>query len=406
MPVLLRIPDVLPRPTPAPPKPAGADGTAEPQRVATPRWSFLRAFARALTDHRTFDLRRNPAVWLGFLLAAPIPFLAFAAGAQAWIILFAIPAPIVWAVVLGAAGRVGILAEEEAERFHREAEEAQKRARTSETALQDESRRRKDLEAQASAVVSDLRLAQAVHSTLLPANISRPEVEVAVRQIPCQYVGGDYLNASLVEDRWLYLFVGDVAGHGVAASLVVARIHGLVRRQILEKKMPEAILEELNRAALAILKHTYFFMTVGVFRLDLTNGTLEYATAGHPSQVLLRADGRRQLLRTPNRLLGMDADIFDANHPSATETLAPGDTLVLFTDGLFEILGGGSGDEMLGEKELHKRIDSVRTLTPSLMAGEVLQDLADYQGTSAFEDDVSMLVARFKDFAKPRPSGV
>jgi sigma-B regulation protein RsbU (phosphoserine phosphatase) len=400
MPFLLQLPDVLPRRPPTPPAHAdAAKGTARP---AASRWSFLRRFARALTDHRTFDLRQNPALWLGFLLAAPIPFLAVAALAPTWIVLLSIPAPIVWAVVLGAAGRVGILAEEDAARAQREAEEARRQALTTEAALAKESTRRRDLEQQATAVVSDLKLAQAIQSTLLPANVTRPEVEVAVRQIPCQFVGGDYLHASLVEDRWLYLCVADVAGHGVAAALVVARIHDLVRRQTGAKKLPEAMLEELNRAALAILKHTYFFMTFGVFRLDLADGTLEYATAGHPAQVLLRADGRRELLRTPNRLLGMDADIFDADRPSAATTLAPGDTLVLFTDGLFEILAGGNADEMLGEKELHKRIDSVRTLTPSLMAGEVLQDLADYQGTSAFEDDVSMLVARFKEHAKPR----
>jgi sigma-B regulation protein RsbU (phosphoserine phosphatase) len=402
--MLLRFPDVLSRPRPAPPKPADAAAVEGPERAPAPRWSFLRAFARALTDHRTFDLRRNPALWLGFLLAAPIPFLAIAAAAPAWLVLVAVPAPVLWAVVLGAAGRVGILAEELAERSHREAEDALRRARSTEEALRTEARRRKDLEAQAHAVTSDLRLAQAVHSTLLPANVARPEVEVAVRQIPCQFVGGDYLHASVVDDRWLYLCVADVAGHGIAASLVVARIHGLVRRQTLERKMPETILEELNRAALAILKHTYFFMTFGVFRLDLSNGTLDYATAGHPAQVLLRADGRRELLRTPNRLLGMDADIFDADRPSATETLAQGDTLVLFTDGLFEILGGPGGDEVLGERKLHERIDSVRSLTPSLIAGEVLQDLADYQGTSAFEDDVSMIVARFKEPSKPKPA--
>ena len=67
-----------------------------------------------------------------------------------------------------------------------------------------------------------------------------------------------------------------------------------------------------DRATLRIFQDTYFFMTFGVFRLDLSNGAMEYATAGHPAQVLLRADGRTELLRTPNRLLGMDADIFDA----------------------------------------------------------------------------------------------
>jgi sigma-B regulation protein RsbU (phosphoserine phosphatase) len=368
--------------------------------TAAARWLFVRSFVRALTDHRTFDLRANPALWLGFVLALPIPMLAFAANASAFVVLLSIPAPVVWAVVLGAAGRVGILANEARARLEREVEEARRRAQKSEKALGREAARREVLEQQKNAVISELRLAQAVQSTLVPANVLRPEVEVAVRQIPCQYVGGDYLHATVVDDRWVYLAVADVSGHGIAAALVVARVHGLVRRYALEKKTPEGMLEELNRAALNILKHTYFFMTIGVFRLDLRDGTVDYATAGHPGQVLLRAEGKIEILRTPNRLLGMDADIFDADLPSATTRLEPGDTLVLFTDGLFEILGG-EGQELLGEKELHKRIAGVRGLAPSLMVGEILQELSDFQGHSEFEDDLSLMVARYRGPERP-----
>jgi serine phosphatase RsbU (regulator of sigma subunit) len=408
MPTDVKLPDLLRRPPPSATTPAPRPAEAAPVRPepppppARPRspgyrsWLFFRAFVRAFTDHRTFDLRGNPALWLGFLLALPLPLLAFSAHASAVLILLTIPAPVIWAVILGAAGRVGMLAHEEATRLEHEVEETRRRAQRTESALGVETAKREELEERESAVISELKLAQAVQSTLVPANLSRPDVEVAVRQIPCQYVGGDYLNATLVDDRWLYLAVADVAGHGIAAALVVARVHGLVRRFALERRTPESMLEELNRAALRILRHTYFFMTFGLFQLDLKDGTLHYATAGHPGQVLLRADGRLEILRTPNRLLGMDADIFDADEPTATTRMRPGDTLVLFTDGLFEILGGVGG-ELLGEKELHKRIAGVRSLTPSLMVGEILQELADFQGHSSFEDDVSVLVARLRD---------
>jgi sigma-B regulation protein RsbU (phosphoserine phosphatase) len=373
----------------------GPQAAARPERTRDARrWRFFRSFVRALTDHRTFDLRGNPALWLGFVLGFPLPILLFAAGAATWLTLLAVPAPVVWAIVLGAAGRVGILAQEEQDRLSREVEKARVQAQTTERALGHEAAKRAALEQRESAAQSELKLAAAVHSTLVPSNLSRPEVEVAVRVIPCQYVGGDYLLASVVDDRWLYLGVADVAGHGIAAALVVARVHGLVRRLTMERRRPEAILEELNRAALNILKHTYFFMTFAIFRLDLKDGSLEYATAGHPAQVLLRADGRLESLRTPNRLLGMDADIFDAEEPSATTRLAPGDTLVLFTDGVFEVPGEADG-ELLGEAGLRNRIARLRGLAPSLLAGEVLQEVAEFQGDSVFEDDVSLMVARF-----------
>src|SRR5207244_11129013 len=136
----------------------------------------------------------------------------------------------------------------------------------------------------------------------VPADILRPDVEVVVRSIPTASVGADSLQAYFPRPDRLYLCVADVSGHGVAAALVVNRIHGHVRRLILEQRSPEQFLEELNRSALKIFRHTYFFMTFGVFRVDLARRRIDYATAGHPAQILLRADGALESLSTPNRL--------------------------------------------------------------------------------------------------------
>jgi serine phosphatase RsbU (regulator of sigma subunit) len=367
---------------------------------------FLRAFGRALTSDDTYDIRRNPSIWLGFVMALPIPIMTLAASAPPWLVLLSLPAPLFWAVVLGAAGRVGILAQQEKEQLEKEVERTRLEAEKAqhdyeevldeyEEALDEEVERRKVLETREREALSELKLASDVQRTLVPDDIQRPDLEVAVSHIPSTFVGGDYLHAMVVDDRWAYLCIGDVAGHGISAALVVARIHGLVRRLTLERRSrPEAALATLNRAALHILRHTYFFMTFAILRLDLRTGVLEYATAGHPAQVLLRRDGHMELLRTPNRLMGMDADIFSRRRPSDRVQLEPGDSLVLFSDGLFEI-EGASDREVLGEQGLHDRIATLRGLSPRLMAGEILQDLADFQGRSTFEDDVSLMVAQY-----------
>ena len=67
---------------------------------------------------------------------------------------------------------------------------------------------------------------------------------------------------------------------------------------------------------------------------------------------------------------------------------------MFFTDGLYEVLKDGEG-EILGEEGLQDRIAGLGQLTPQLLIGEVLQDLAEYQGRSEFEDDVTLLVARY-----------
>lgn len=355
---------------------------------------FLRSFLRAVTDEATYDFRTNPSLWIGFLLAIPIPLLAFAGDAAVWLKLVSLPAPVTWAVILGAAGRVGMLAQEESLRLAQQVAQAQAHAQETARDLGHERDHRRRLEREQEEVVSELKLAQAVQATLLPAPIQRDDVEVIVRNIPTRYIGGDYAHATLVENRWLYLAIFDVSGHGISAALVVARLHGLVRRLTLTKKSPEGIVERLNQAAQDLLAHTYFFMTAVVMRLDVTTGVLEYCTAGHPSQILVRADGGIEVLRTPNRLMGMDADIFDAARPVDRVQLRPGDMIVLFSDGLFEVLKGGAGD-VLGEQGLHERIRSAGALAPSLFVGEVLQELAEFQGSSEFEDDVTLLAARW-----------
>jgi sigma-B regulation protein RsbU (phosphoserine phosphatase) len=333
------------------------------------------------------------------VLAIPIPILVFSLQAPAWIDLLALTAPVGWGLILGAAGRVALLAEEDARRIEREAAERERASASVQTALQKEvateRRALKELE-------DELTLAQAIQRTLVPPDIVRSDLQVIVRNIPSSFVGGDYIQAYLVRPDLLYLVVGDVSGHGIAAALVVNRIHGHVRRLILEQKSPDQFLEELNRSALKIFEHTYFFLTLGVFRVDLARRRIDYATAGHPAQFLLRADGRVEALSTPNRLLGMDADVFDPERPVDTVTYGPGDSLVLFTDGLFEILGKDSG-EVLGEGALQRTLSNLGGLPPSLVVGEVLHDLADFQGTSKFEDDVSLMVARFDPVAAPSP---
>ena len=375
-------------PTPAAPP------TLRPSR----RRPFVRAFFRALSDPRTFEARRNPSLWLGVLLALPIPILVFFANAPGWIVALALSAPIAWGLILGAAGRVAQAASDDAHHMQVAALEAERENLKMQASLrkevESERNQREELEAAQKLITTELKLAREIQRTLIPPDILRPDVQVVVKNVPCSYVGGDYLQAFMPRPDLLYLCVGDVSGHGVAAALVVNRIHGHVRRLILEQRPPDQFLEELNRAALKILQHTYFFMTFGVFKIDLVKRRIDFATAGHPAQFLLHADGSVESLSTPNRLLGMDSDIFDPETPMSSVTYAQGDSLVLFTDGLFEIPGKDDG-EILGEDGLREVLSNLGGLPPALVAGDILQDLANFQGHSRFEDDVSLIVARF-----------
>ena len=359
-----------------------------------PGWQFLRSMAHALVDEKTYDVRCNPSLWLGFVLAIPIPLITWMVDAPISLRLLTLPAPVFWAVLLGAAGRVGMLARQEQKRLEKAVAAAEVKTTEAAATLHSEVERRRALEVEQEDLVSELKLAQAIQRTLIPTPIHRPDCEVVSQLIPTRFIGGDYVHANVVDERWLYLVLLDVSGHGISAAMVVARLHGLVRRLTLTNKRPVMFLELVNRAARQLLQHTYFFMTAAVARIDLEQGELEYATAGHPAQLLLRNDGGTESLRTRNRLLGMDDDIFDRGEPSKRVLLQPGDSLIFFTDGLYEVLEDGSG-EVLGEDGLRQRIADLGDLSPQLLIGEVLQELSDFQGSSEFDDDVTLLVARY-----------
>ena len=177
--------------------------------------------------HRaTYDLRTNVGLWLGFVLALPIPALALASAAPSWIVIAAFAAPLGWAVVVGASARVGVLRSAEIrkmgrdtadlERIHEEQSFVLRGAADNERG-EHERLARIQREAQA-----ELVLGQTIQKSLVPADIDREGLAVALRHIPCSHVGGDYLQASLPRPDLLYLCVGDVSGHGVAAALVVS----------------------------------------------------------------------------------------------------------------------------------------------------------------------------------------
>jgi serine phosphatase RsbU (regulator of sigma subunit) len=135
-------------------------------------------------------------------------------------------------------------------------------------------------------------------------------------------------------------------------------------------------------------------------RWGLAAGRIDYATAGHPPQLLFRRDGGVESLTTGDGLLG-------SRHPDVLGTLlgqsvafGAGDTLFLFTDGLFEV-AARAGGEMLGESGLLSSLGDVAATPAAAVASDILRRVADFGRLGPFEDDVSLIVARLGAPAPP-----
>ncbi len=188
-----------------------------------------------------------------------------------------------------------------------------------------------------------VHVAEAMQRSLLAELPPLPRLETAVRYLPATrdaQVGGDWYDAFRTPDGGTMVVIGDVAGHDAPAAATMAQARGMLRglaQEVLGS--PASVLGALDRALVHL--HADTLVTVVAAKVtDRPGGggpLLRWCNAGHPAPVLVRADGSVELLaRRPDRLLGVGPSAARTDHEI---TLATGDTVLLYTDGLVEAPG-------------------------------------------------------------------
>jgi serine phosphatase RsbU (regulator of sigma subunit) len=179
-------------------------------------------------------------------------------------------------------------------------------------------------------------VARQLQRAVLPENLDRiPDWRVATYSEPggAAEIGGDVYDAVRLPDGRLAVFIGDVMGHGVPAAAAMASLRAAVRAFISVDPGPAAVLEHLQRM-FQLLSITELVSLVYAV-IDPDAQTLELVNAGHYPPVVIGADGAIFARTPPRRPLGTDPDICRV----AIFPFRPGDTLLLFTDGLVERRG-------------------------------------------------------------------
>ncbi|MCW2607815.1 MAG: DNA-binding protein [Frankiales bacterium] len=225
-------------------------------------------------------------------------------------------------------------------------------------------------------------VATALQTSLLPPVPTVPGRTLAARYLPAAHeleVGGDWYDA-FPTPAGLLLVVGDVRGHDLAAAAQMADLRNLLRAHAIDRdEPPSALLARLGRTTAALGLDISATCVAGCLAAD---GTFTWSSAGHLPPLLLR-DGAAVLLETEAELmLGIDPATHRTDH---VRVLQPGDTLVLFTDGLVEVRDRGL-DERL--QDLVQAAAAAGDVPPDLLA-ETLLALAE-----GSPDDVALLVVR------------
>lgn len=183
----------------------------------------------------------------------------------------------------------------------------------------------------------ELEIAASIQQSMLPrrdAAVDLPvAIEVAAALRPAKQVGGDLYDYFTTGDGNVFFAIGDVSDKGIPAALFMARMSALLRVLGAAGEPPDRLLAEIN-TRLVDGNDACMFVTLGCGVLDVRTGRVRYASAGHEPPFVRNAEGTVRLLHAENgAALGIDDG---ASYRLTEGFVAPGDTLVLFTDGLSE----------------------------------------------------------------------
>jgi len=206
-------------------------------------------------------------------------------------------------------------------------------------------------------------------------------------------VGGDFFSILPLSDTKIGVAVCDAMGHGVRAALITAMMRGLFEEFREFAADPGKFITEINRELAGLLggTDTTLFVTACYLVVDVADGRVCYANAGHPWPLhLQRAAGVVGSLRLenarPGPALGLVAGM---NYRTLECRLEAGDALLVFTDGLFEI--SGPGDEQFGMDRLRETICTRLRLPTETLLREVLAEARGFSPSCQFDDDLCVV---------------
>ena len=129
---------------------------------------------------------------------------------------------------------------------------------------------------------ADLKIAERVHRSMIPANQRRGDLEIACDFRPMMGVGGDYASVHFQSDHRVVVGICDVSGHGVASALLATRVNSFVLNQAPHVRHPCQLVDSLNDFVFRTFRETTLYLTFFSLFIDLDRGTVVGAGCGHP----------------------------------------------------------------------------------------------------------------------------
>ncbi len=246
----------------------------------------------------------------------------------------------------------------------------------------------------------ELRIARQIQMSLLPrGQLDMPGLGVTALCVPAREVGGDYYDFFPLGPGRLGVLIADVAGKGTSAALYMAELKGLIMALSQTYQSPRQLLIEANRILSDnIDSRSFITMTYAV--IDLVNGVMTYARAGHtpliylpgPSAVLQGA----QVLVPSGMVLGLRIDGAVTKFNELLEEkqipLHTGDVIVFYTDGITEAMNLES--DLFGDARLSRIVEEHGHLDSNELRERIIREIEAFVGTADQHDDMTMILIK------------
>lgn len=242
----------------------------------------------------------------------------------------------------------------------------------------------------------DLALAAQIQKSFLPREVALVDgVELFAEYRAAYSVGGDFYDVFWVGPDKLAVFIGDIAGKGVAAALLMARVSSELRASALAHVDPVAVLTATNTSILRLGQPELFFTAI-YFTIDVKTGDVLLANAGHPSPYCSSADGRVEAIT-----MGAACAVGILDDPGYTECafrLEQGASLVLYTDGVVE--AAGASGELYGSARLEACLLDAG-VRPNEIAERIIDSVGAHAAQGPVNDDLTLFICHRSKVRSP-----
>jgi phosphoserine phosphatase RsbU/P len=234
----------------------------------------------------------------------------------------------------------------------------------------------------------ELNIARDIQQALLPHGFRDfPYFAVTGIHTPCHAVGGDYFDVFSLNDERTVILVGDVSGKGLGAALLTTLLQGALSGMTPETD-PVQVFNHINRYLCEhheVGRYTTMFFSI----LD-RDGKISFINAGHPSPLILRHGQVTELVTEGSLPVGL---VPEATFKASTAKLLPGDTLVLFSDGVTEAMN--PDEQLFGDARLQEALVGQHEVPLERLQKNIVECIERFTSGASQADDITLLLVRY-----------